>query len=142
MTDIARFHEAVRAGDIDYLKRIISDLQEPAIPAFLDRQFNGTSPLDIAASLGYLDIAQYLIDQNASRDTANARGRSPLHSAALGGFTDIARLLIDSGAILDHKDVPFFLPKSFFTSSRRQRSLPCIPIWQIRHSPTVCRKRG
>ena len=57
--------------------------------------WDGT-PLNAAASQGYYDVVNYLLDQGAVFDVSDST-RNPLFSAIYGGHTAIARLLIDRG---------------------------------------------
>jgi len=62
----------------------------------------GLTPLHLAASLGYAEIAQLLIRNRAEvTSSAPAGGDTPLHLAAAGNHHQVVQLLLDEGAGVD-----------------------------------------
>lgn len=64
----------------------------------------GVTPLHVAASQGYLQVSQLLIECGADAKATNRYGMTPLHYAAREGHLQVCQLLLDSGAVLDAKD--------------------------------------
>lgn len=56
------------------------------------------TPLMIAASLGYTDIAQVLLDHGANIEAVDTNGNSALMWAVLTGHLDTVKFLIEKGA--------------------------------------------
>ncbi len=61
-------------------------------------EFNTATPLHLAASEGFLEVAKILMDYRASIDGLDSDLRTPLHFAAANGQTAMVKLLLDSGA--------------------------------------------
>ena len=57
-----------------------------------------------AASFGFLDIVQYLIQKGADVNKADDGQRTPLHEASDGGYVDIVQYLVDHGAYINAID--------------------------------------
>lgn len=74
--------------------------------------YEGNSPLHVAAANGDYDLVKLLLKFGASPNQQDVDGATPLHIAAANGQTTIAALLISQGAsvhILDHEgEVPLF----------------------------------
>lgn len=62
------------------------------------KDFNGNSPLHLAAFKGYTDITRSLIDHGAELNAVNNFNRTPLYYAAKHGYKSVADLLIEAGA--------------------------------------------
>ena len=63
----------------------------------------GLTPLHLAASLGFADIARMLIDHRADMNCgSSAGGDTPLHLATAGNHPEVVQLLLDQGAAVDH----------------------------------------
>jgi ankyrin repeat protein len=56
------------------------------------------TPLQLAAYIGYADVAKVLLDNKADIDERGPWGETALHWAAVRGNTDIAGLLLERGA--------------------------------------------
>jgi ankyrin repeat protein len=65
---------------------------------------HGYTPLHWAASQKNVEIAQWLLDNNAVFDAKNESGQTPLHLACSYGSPRIAQLLLTKGADLEAKD--------------------------------------
>ena len=63
----------------------------------------GASPLQLAASGGYADVAEALCVEGAADVGAAARanGATPLHTASYAGHADVVRVLLRAGASTD-----------------------------------------
>ena len=63
----------------------------------------GLTPLHLAASLGYADIARMLIANRADVSSGSPLGGdTPLHLASAGNHQTVVRLLLEQGAAVDH----------------------------------------
>lgn len=62
------------------------------------RMADGQTPLHIAAALGHISIAKYLVANGASVTAQDISGSTPLHSAVRSGNTEIAAILLENGA--------------------------------------------
>ncbi len=60
--------------------------------------FNGSTPLNSAATFNKTEIAKALIDAGADLSIANNDGSTPLHSAAFFGRVEMVQLLLDANA--------------------------------------------
>jgi ankyrin repeat protein len=95
---------AIRAGDVDALARVLTDV--PALARVPVPGHGGRTLLHIATDWpGYLpggpQVARVLIDRGADpnhRGGDNKDGETPLHWAASTDDVDIAQVLLDAGA--------------------------------------------
>ncbi|MHB9147106.1 MAG: ankyrin repeat domain-containing protein [Candidatus Amoebophilus sp.] len=62
---------------------------------------SNNSLLHLAASRGYLQLANLLIEQGIEINAQNNDGDTPLHLAAWEGHVEMARHLLEKGAILN-----------------------------------------
>ena len=90
---VETLHGAVASGDIDEVKRLISEGQDVN-----SRDNEGQTPLHLAANNGHMDVAELLITKGADIGAKDKVGQIALHEAAKGGHTDVAELLIGKGA--------------------------------------------
>lgn len=86
-------HILVRGRDLTWLAYLLgrgarADLQTS----------DGTTPLGLAAQIGWLEGAQQLIARRANVNLANNRGETPLILAVHGRQLEMIRLLIGQGA--------------------------------------------
>ncbi len=93
--------EAVLAGDITALQRILSDGAEVNA-----RDAEGVTLLMHAAHAGNLAMVKVLLESGADVNTRNAQGWSPLTKAVYNaeqkrGFADIVQVLIGAGANIE-----------------------------------------
>ncbi|KAJ4835812.1 hypothetical protein Tsubulata_031355 [Turnera subulata] len=110
-----RLNCAAYDGDYYRLKRLISAGADPS-----KRDYDGRSPLHIAASKGYEDITLFLIQQGVDINVSDKSGNTPLLEAIKGGHDAVASLLVKEGASLTIDDPGGFL---CMTVSRRDLDL-------------------
>lgn len=92
-------HILVRGRDLTWLRFLLSRGARP------DAQANdGTTPLGLAAQLGWRDGVETLLGGGASVDLANSRGETPLILAVQGRSLPVVRLLLARGANPDATD--------------------------------------
>lgn len=97
-----RLFQAAQTGDIDAIKRLISDEKGDNVIAYVNQQDGtGVSSMHIAAHEGYLDIVQFLYESGASTDLIDSNKATPLHLAASSGKIEICEFLVKQNAILD-----------------------------------------
>ena len=93
-------HDAVIAGRISNVKEILS-LDKTAIDM---KEEYGYTPLHYAVKLNYKDIAEYLINNQASIQTYNKFNDMPIIDAVRNDNIEIVKLLVCSGASRSVKD--------------------------------------
>jgi ankyrin repeat protein len=86
-------HFAVWRGNFDALRRLSELGAELDRPSAL-----GQSPLWLAASAGFAEVASFLIDQGAVVDQADPGDMTPMIAAAWHSQESAVRLLLDRGA--------------------------------------------
>ncbi len=72
--------------------------------------FNGNTPLHLAASLKNVDVVKALINGGAKVKVQNSKGSTPLHNAAKSGSPEIVAALLDAGADASVEDTAGFTP--------------------------------
>lgn len=77
-------------------------LAKGANPNLADR--NGTTPLQLAAQLGFSEGVEILAERGASVDVPNATGETPLIAAVHRRDAGLVRLLVSKGADADRAD--------------------------------------
>ena len=85
--DVAEVQELLDAG---------ADPNADKVP-----RFEGRPPLFHAATFGYVEVAQSLIDKGALVDYADLSGLTPLMVAALNGPIDMVELFLSNGASVE-----------------------------------------
>ncbi|XP_034700392.1 ankyrin repeat-containing protein BDA1-like [Vitis riparia] len=90
-----RLYEASVTGSVNSLKRLIAKdpltLARAAVTCFNE------TPLHVAAMLGHLDFASYLLTHKPDMTRAlDLRGRSPLHLASANGYVEMVNILLSS----------------------------------------------
>ncbi|CAM0913378.1 unnamed protein product [Alopecurus aequalis] len=83
-------------GDLHQLKSLIRAGADPK-----NTDYDGRSPLHLAASKGYDDVAQFLIHEGANIDVTDKFGNTPLLEAVKQGHDWVATLLFSKGAKLN-----------------------------------------
>ncbi len=92
-------HILVRGRDLNWLAFLLGR------GARANMQSNdGTTPLGLAAQIGWQEAAELLIARGASVDLANNRGETPLILAVHSRAGDVVRLLLAQGADPDRTD--------------------------------------
>lgn len=92
-------HIIVLTRDLQWLGFLLGRGSRP------DLQSNdGTTPLGLAASIGWLEGAQQLLARRARVDLANNRGETPLILAVQARQANIIPLLLQQGADPHHTD--------------------------------------
>jgi len=84
---------AISSNSMDKITRIVNsgfDLNTA--------DYDGRTPLHLAASDGKLEIVKYFISQNAAVDPKDRWGNTPLDDARRGHFTDVIETLVNAGA--------------------------------------------
>lgn len=90
-----RLYEASVTGSVNSLKRLMAKdpltLARAAVTCFNE------TPLHVAAMLGHLDFASYLLTHKPDMTRAlDLRGRSPLHLASANGYVEMVNILLSS----------------------------------------------
>ncbi|KAL6281725.1 hypothetical protein ACE6H2_018606 [Prunus campanulata] len=101
---IMKVNCAAYDGDYYRVKRLIGAGADPN-----KTDYDGRSPLLVAASKGYEDIIRFLIDQGADAEISDKFGNTPLLEAIKNGHDQVASLLVKAGASLTIDDAGEFL---------------------------------
>ncbi|PQQ15447.1 hypothetical protein Pyn_28840 [Prunus yedoensis var. nudiflora] len=101
---IMKVNCAAYDGDYYRVKRLIGAGADPN-----KTDYDGRSPLLVAASKGYEDIIHFLIDQGADAEISDKFGNTPLLEAIKNGHDQVASLLVKAGASLTIDDAGEFL---------------------------------
>ncbi|KAL3527435.1 hypothetical protein ACH5RR_012091 [Cinchona calisaya] len=99
-----RVNSAAYYGDLQQLKNLIRAGADPN-----KKDYDGRSPLHLAASRGYEDIAQFLMQEGVDIDAADNFGNTPLLEAIKSGHERVASLLVKEGASLKIDNAGSFL---------------------------------
>ncbi|XP_059307226.1 potassium channel SKOR-like isoform X2 [Lycium ferocissimum] len=91
-------------GDLHQLKSLIRAGADPN-----KKDYDGRSPLHLAASRGYEDITLYLIQEGVDINAPDKFGNTPLLEAIKGGHDGVASLLVKGGALLNIDNAGSFL---------------------------------
>ncbi|XP_031115860.1 potassium channel SKOR-like [Ipomoea triloba] len=91
-------------GDLNQLKTLIRAGADPK-----QKDYDGRSPLHLAASRGYEEIALYLIREDVDLDAQDNFGNTPLFEAIKNGHDRVASLLVKEGASLKIENAGSFL---------------------------------
>ncbi|PWA41543.1 Ankyrin repeat-containing protein [Artemisia annua] len=94
-----RLNNAAYNGDLSRLKSLIRAGADPN-----KKNFDGRSPLHLAASKGHEDIALFLIQEGVEVNISDNFGNTPLLEAIKRGHDNIASLLIKEGCSLTITD--------------------------------------
>ncbi len=96
----APIHDAVRSGDLQRVKALLSS--NSALASNVDDR--GNTPLHYAAAAGFKDIAEVLIENGAYVNSTDKHLRTPLHLAASNGQKEIVDLLLSHQAEVNPVD--------------------------------------
>ena len=100
----SRYFEAIRSGDVDTLRRLLSERAElvhATLPAEASRGVAGRSGLHLAVQADRPEVAELLLGAGADMDARDAQGRTALHDSIEDGCQAIERLLLKRGAAVD-----------------------------------------
>lgn len=118
-TGESALHIVVRRRDLAWIDFLLSmGLDVDA------RDNRATTPLLLAAELGFTDGARQLILRRANVNAANASGETALIKAVQLRNAEMVRLLVDNGANPDHVDsVAGFSARDYAARDRRSAGL-------------------
>ncbi|KAJ0987271.1 hypothetical protein J5N97_005627 [Dioscorea zingiberensis] len=94
-----RVNSAAFHGNLNYLKSLIKAGADPN-----KTDYDGRSPLHLAASRGHEDIASFLIQEGVDINLSDKFGNTPLLEAVKNGHERVAFLLFNEGATLSLSD--------------------------------------
>ncbi|KAK3224624.1 hypothetical protein Dsin_004486 [Dipteronia sinensis] len=99
-----RLNRAANDGDFYRLKRLIGVGADPK-----KTDYDGRSPLHIAASKGYEDMIHFLIEKGVDVNISDNLGNTPLLEAIKNGHDGVTSALVEAGASLTIDDAGGFL---------------------------------
>ncbi|XP_030372839.1 protein phosphatase 1 regulatory subunit 16A isoform X2 [Scaptodrosophila lebanonensis] len=88
--------ERVMLRDLMELARSGGDLEEP--------DYQGATPLHIAAANGYVRVVEFLLEQHVNVDAMDKDLWTPVHAAACWGHLEVLEMLAQCGADLNVKN--------------------------------------
>lgn len=96
-------------NDLDRLVKSFDDDTDPYKESINDlineRDFEGKSPLDLAACFGRIDICRELLKRGADLTNITEKGYCPLHYAAAWGRLGVLRALVEFNVNLQQRNV-------------------------------------
>lgn len=92
-------HILVRGRDLTWLSYMLARGARPNLQAG-----DGSTPLGLAAQIGWLEGAEQLIARGATVDLPNGRGETPLILAVHGRHAELVQLLLTQGADPNRQD--------------------------------------
>jgi hypothetical protein len=78
----------------------------------------GKTPLHIAAQLGNIPLANFLLDHGSDPDIQDAQGNSPLHYASAYGHLEILKTLLEAGCIHNGRNKDQYSASEFAFTER------------------------
>ncbi|XP_068308778.1 potassium channel SKOR-like [Pyrus communis] len=112
---VMKVNSAAYDGDFYRVKCLIGAGADPN-----KMDYDGRSPLHVAASKGFVDITRFLIEEGAAAEMSDKYGNTPLLEAIKNGHDEVASLLVKAGASLAVDDAGDFLCT---TAARRNMEL-------------------
>ncbi|CAG7555130.1 unnamed protein product [Fusarium equiseti] len=103
---------AAEAGDISTLVELLTDGYD--ISDLNARDYNGCTPLALAAEKGHTAVVKRLLEHDANPNLSDLDHITPLWKAARYGHTSVVELLLASTKLLDVNTRPAYLHKSNF----------------------------
>ena len=95
-------HFACSANSVQIVDVMLERLQGKKAKSKIDaKDIDGLTPLHLAATDGYREIAKRLLKAGADIDSRSTKGNTPLMAAARNGQLEIAKLLFVCGAALN-----------------------------------------
>lgn len=112
-------HIVTRARDLTWLRYLLGHGARPDI-----QSNDGTTPLMLAAQIGWRDGAEALLARRANVNLANNRGETPLIYAVQRNDVAMVRFLMASGADPDQSDsVAGYSAIDYATQDRRRAAV-------------------
>ncbi|CAN4114746.1 unnamed protein product [Withania somnifera] len=99
-----KVNSAAYHGDLHQLKSLIRAGADPN-----KKDYDGRSPMHLAASRGYEDITLFLIQEGVDINAPDKFGSTPLLEAIKSGHDRVASLLVKEGALLNIENAGNFL---------------------------------
>ncbi|KAH0711313.1 hypothetical protein KY289_007272 [Solanum tuberosum] len=99
-----KVNSAAYHGDLHQLKSLIRAGADPN-----KKDYDGRSPLHLAASRGYEDITLFLVQEGVDINAPDKFGNTPLLEAIKSGHDRVASLLVKEGALLNIENAGSFL---------------------------------
>ncbi|XP_076436392.1 ankyrin repeat domain-containing protein 45-like [Babylonia areolata] len=94
------------------LERLVKSFEDDSDPykesineLINERDDDGKSPLDLAASFGRTDICRELLNRGADLSSITDKGYCPLHHAAAWGRVEVLKVLVEFSANLQQRNV-------------------------------------
>ncbi|XP_076887404.1 potassium channel SKOR-like [Bidens hawaiensis] len=91
-----RLNSAAFNGDLPQIKSLIRSGADPN-----KKDYDGRTPLHLAAAKGYMDITLFLLQNNVEINISDNFGNTPLFEAIKNTHDNIASLLVKNGALLN-----------------------------------------
>lgn len=99
-----RLNSAVYNGDSYRVRRLVAAGLDPN-----KTDYDGRSPLHIAAMKGFGDIVQFLMEKGAIINATDNHENTPLFEAIKNGHDEVISMLVEAGASLDMNNAGNFL---------------------------------
>ena len=100
--------EAAKAGDLELVKKIVSD--HPHIVNCRDLDGRHSTPLHFAAGYNRVGVVEFLLSKAADVHAKDKGGLVPLHNACSYGHYEVTELLVKHGASVNVSDLWKFTP--------------------------------
>lgn len=107
-------HHACSKNQIEVVKIILNRAEEKGESIEIDSpDESGWTPLHFAASRGFTELVQLLLDNGSGANVRDEAKRTPLHIAANGGHIDTVKLLLSRGGMKNAKNVAGWSPHRY-----------------------------